>query len=307
MLKTYHHPQASSSSFPTALSTMSTPVPLVMTSNVVATPYRVSTITCNGSIGTAVDLTNLYEQMSVIHYGDEENGFIYVMDRNGKEHKGFNPRKKVNTHKKKDTEEVKYRRFDNAISTYYKIRPDYYPSVKIFKNGTIQMTGVKTISDGEFLHDHVFRTINKVYETSADIFTTKPTFHTDNFYVRMINSDFSVPYLIRRKDLHHLLISEKYQNSCSFQPGTYPGVKLQYFWNPVIGHGDGICKCTESKCFSKGNGNGHGQCKKVTISIFESGKILITGATNFEQINEAYGYITKILTANYNTICKVYT
>jgi|APGre2960657468_1045069.scaffolds.fasta_scaffold00433_6 TATA-box binding protein (TBP) (component of TFIID and TFIIIB) len=274
------------------------------TKNIDATFYRVSTITCNGSINTSVDLTILYDKINVIHFENPENGFICATDRNGKETKGFNPLKKK-TPKKKDSE-TEGRKFDNAISTYYKIQNDYYPNVKIFKNGTIQMTGLKTIPEGEILHGQVFKTLYKVYQENPEIFEKEPTFHTDNFYVRMINSDFSVPYLIRRKELHLILISEKYQNSCSFQPETYPGVKLQYFWNPLIGNGDGICKCTESKCLGKGNGNGHGQCKKVTISIFESGKILITGATNFEQINEGYGYITKNLTANYNTICKVY-
>jgi len=271
------------------------------------THYRVSTITCNGSIGSAVDLTNLYNKIPVIELGsDVTEGFIYVIDRNGKETMGVNPKKKRVVKKKEGDEEVKYRRFDNAISTYFKLRPDYYPSVKIFKNGTIQMTGIKTIEDGEALHRFVYDTFHKIYLEHPEIFVKEVSYSSENFFVRMINSDFSVPYLIRRKDLHHTLISDKYQNSCSFQPGTYPGVKLQYFWNPVIGRNNGQCICTEAKCFGKGNGNGHGECKKVTVSIFESGKILITGATNFEQINEAYGYITRILEENYSVIRKVY-
>jgi TATA-box binding protein (TBP) (component of TFIID and TFIIIB) len=48
------------------------------------------------------------------------------------------------------------------------------------------------------------------------------------------------------------------------------------------------------------------QCKKVTVSIFESGKILITGATNFEQINEAYDYICKVLKEHASIIRKQY-
>lgn len=275
-------------------------------SDIQASTFRVSTITCNGSIGTRVELTKLYDVMTVVDIKNADNGFIYVIDRNGKETKGENPRKKRSETKKKAASEDNYRRFDNALSSYFKLRQDYYPSVKIFKNGTIQMTGLKTIEDGEKLHHMVFDAIQKIYETNKDAFDSEPIFKEDTFYVRMINSDFSVPYLIRRKELHHLLISEKCQNSCSFQPGTYPGVKLQYFWNPVIGVKNGICKCTEAKCFGKGNGNGHGECKKVTVSIFESGKILITGATNFEQINEAYQYICSVLTNHHASIRKVY-
>lgn len=273
--------------------------------------YRVSTITCNGSIrkhdevNFKVDLTKLYEEMTVIDRCSTDTGFIYVIDRDGKQEKGIFPRKKRSDTKKKE-ENTSYRRFDNAISTYYKLREGYFPSVKIFKNGTIQMTGIKKIEDGEEIHKKVFDTMKQIYEQNTSIFSNELFYDNNTFYVRMINSDFSVSYHIRRKDLHHLLISEQYQNSCSFQPGTYPGVKLQYFWNPVIGHKNGCCNCKEAKCFGKGNGNGHGQCKKVTVSIFESGKILITGATNFEQINEAYNYICKILKEHASIIRKQY-
>ena len=264
-----------------------------------ATPYRVSTITCNGSIGSSVDLTELYSILPLMKDSDAF-GFIYVMDRHGKESKGISPRKKSTKSKNQEKE----RRFDNAISTYFKIQDQYTPSVKIFKNGTIQMTGLKTIVDGEKLHRMVFETMLKVYPQFPNVFEKEPVFQSNVFYIRLINSDFSVPYLIRRKDLHRLLISDAYQNSCSFQPEKYPGVKLQYFWNPVIGTQNGVCNCTQAKCFGKGNGNGHGQCKKVTISLFESGKILITGAVNFEQINDAYGYITKVLKDNYGVVHK---
>lgn len=277
----------------------------------IISPYRVSTITCNGSIRNQdgndfkVDLTKLYDGINVVNLEANESGFIYVMDRDGKQEKGIFPKKKRPDTKKKD-ETTTYRRFDNAISTYYKLREDYYPSVKIFKNGTIQMTGIKKIEDGEEIHQKVFDTMKQIYDCDASIFSNELMYDSTTFYVRMINSDFSVSYHIRRKDLHHLLISDQYQNSCSFQPGTYPGVKLQYFWNPVIGHKDGRCNCKEAKCFGKGNGNGHGQCKKVTVSIFESGKILITGATNFEQINEAYDYICKVLREHASLIRKQY-
>jgi len=270
-------------------------------SEIEATAYRVSTITCNGSIGTRVDLNKLFNAIEVIDVNDKENGFICASSTTGKDTKGSNPLKK-RIGKKKNSEGC----FDNAISCYYKLRPDYYPSVKVFINGNIQMTGIRVIPDGEELIKYVFQTIYSLYEKNPDVFQTKPEYKDETFLVRMINGDFRVPYLIRRKELHNLLISEKYQNSCSFQPGTYPGVKLQYFWNPVIGAKNGICKCTEAKCFGKGDGNGHGKCKKVTIAVFESGKILITGSRNFEQVNEAYEYITNILSNSISIIRKAY-
>ena len=38
----------------------------------------------------------------------------------------------------------------------------------------------------------------------------------------------------------------------------------------------GICKC-DCNCNGKGEGLGIGDCKRVTIAVFNSGKIIITG------------------------------
>jgi len=272
-----------------------------------ATPYRVSTITCNGSIGknvAEVYLDKLFQHIPIVSTEENTPGFIYMVDREGKETKGISPKKEKRAHSKKNKEdESKKRRFDNAISGYFQTKQGYYPSVKIFKNGTIQMTGLKQIEDGMLLHTQVFEVVKQLIQEFPD--TVKNTdLECCEFYVRLINSDFSVPFHIRRKDLHQLLISDHYNNISSFQPGTYPGVKLQYFWNPSFGKQDGRCHCTEKKCFGKGDGTGEGQCKKVTVSIFESGKILITGAINFEQVNQAYEYICKILQGHQPTLQK---
>ena len=49
---------------------------------------------------------------------------------------------------------------------------------------------------------------------------------------------------------------------------------------------------------NKGNKKFNNICKKVTIAIFESGSILITGGITFDQINVAYKYITQIIKDN---------
>jgi TATA-box binding protein (TBP) (component of TFIID and TFIIIB) len=272
-----------------------------------ATPYRVSTITCNGSIGKSVGevyLDLLFQVIPIIELTANEKGFVYMIDKTGKESKGILPKKEKKSQKNNDPEEVyKKRRFDNAISGYFKLGEGYYPSVKIFKNGTIQMTGVKTIEEGKLLNEKVFNVIQGIIASHPTIVKNN-CIESSEFYVRLINSDFSIPYHIRRKDLHHLLISQEYGNTSSFQPGTYPGVKLQYFWNQESKTHNGICNCKE-KCFGKGNGIGDGNCKKITVSIFESGKILITGAINFQQIDNAYSYITTLLERHKHTLQKV--
>lgn len=271
-----------------------------------STPYRVSTITCNGSINNinSVNLCELYSNISIINNEYDKIGFVYMTDKDGINFKGINPKKK----KKKDCSNITKRKFDNAISGYFKTGENYYPSVKIFRNGTIQMTGLKKIEDGEILNEQVFEVLKEIIIKNPNKITdyeNEESLSCGQFRVRLINSDFSIPYNIRRKDLHHLLISLEYNNTSSFQPGTYPGVKLQYFWNPSNNNINGRCNCS-LKCFGKGDGSGDGKCKKITVSIFESGKILITGAINFIQIDEAYKYISNILQKHQNTLEKKY-
>ena len=39
----------------------------------------------------------------------------------------------------------------------------------------------------------------------------------------------------------------------------------------------------------------NGDCKKITIAVFNSGKIIITGGCNYDQCFEAHEFIKKIL------------
>jgi TATA-box binding protein (TBP) (component of TFIID and TFIIIB) len=82
----------------------------------------------------------------------------------------------------------------------------------------------------------------------------------------MINSDFSVNYNIDRYLCNDILNKKYYKfSSTTFEPCIYAAVKCKYF--------------------SK---SGH----DVKLSIFRTGKILIKGANSFEQIDEAYNFIT---------------
>ena len=56
----------------------------------------------------------------------------------------------------------------------------------------------------------------------------------------------------------------------------------------------GKCYCS-NLCSGKGNGNGDSNCKKVTISAFQSGSVIITGANSLEQILDCYNFISGIL------------
>lgn len=255
-----------------------------------ATPYRVSTITANGHIGTSVQQAVFFEHLKLVDLESDESGFIWV-EWGEEQSRGVFPKKRRKANRKI---------FDNQVTVIYKMATGYMPNVKLFRNGNIQMTGIRTVEDGNLMIERMVEEVRRIHQSGAmsqvgeemkAIVEDAAALRGRDFTIRMINSDFSVPYKIRRKELHRILIDE-YGNKCSFQPETYPGVKLQYFWNEAYPKQHGCCHCP-SLCFGKKDVNSH--CKKVTVSIFQSGKILITGATTFKQVDDAYQYITEVL------------
>jgi TATA-box binding protein (TBP) (component of TFIID and TFIIIB) len=48
-------------------------------------------------------------------------------------------------------------------------------------------------------------------------------------------------------------------------------------------------------CNGKGDGSCDGNCKKITIAVFQSGKALITGARNRQQLEIALKFISNFV------------
>ena len=118
------------------------------------------------------------------------------------------------------------------------------------------------------------------------------------FNVCMMNSDYSIGKSIRRDRLYKILV-ETYGLWSSFEPTIYQGVNTKFFWNKnrPAGAPPGICVCP-SPCEGDGSGYGVGNCKKITISPFRTGSIIITGAQQTEQLNDAYDFMNSVLMAH---------
>lgn len=282
-----------------------------MSNEIYFTPYKVSTITCNAYLGKeiSINLSLLYEK---INPKDEDGEIIWIQNLkdNMEFVKGIYP-KKIRKSKKINK---KKNRFDNQITIIYRFNNEYKPNIKIFKNGNIQLTGIKNLdTDPKIIGCKIIDIIKETYNEKKEInmskeenddFINKLEFNT--FKVRMINTDFKTYYNkdckekfnIRRKELHNLLISEKYNNKCTFQPGIYQGAKLEYYCNE---YDDGICRCNNHIYNKKIDNN---NCKKVTVAIFESGSILITGGISYDQVDRAYNFITNIIKNNIKILNK---
>ena len=129
-----------------------------------------------------------------------------------------------------------------------------------------------------------------------------------SYKIRLINSDFRMGLEIKRDKLNKVM-QQSYDVRSSFEPCIYPGVKIQFFWNADKAENlDGKCLCpTGTRCNGKGCGQGVGNCKKITIAVFQSGCIIITGALTTEQIDDAYTFICGVVEKHRSEIEKLRT
>ncbi len=274
-----------------------------------ATPYRISTITATGSIGTEIDLDLLFEELCIAieHSGvgkDPEHcfGLVYTEYGRKKSRTFYNGiAKKYATH---NTKPNGLKRFDNQLTVVYKYSHDSLINIKVFKNGNIQMTGVKDTLHGRDMIDILINIIKQFdKESKSKVVDDMDAMCNLNYKIALINSDFKVSFEVKRDKLHNVL-KRHYNVRCSFEPCIYPGVKIQFFWNTFNTKNNGLCKCTRPCVLGKGNGEGDRNCKKITIAVFQSGCVIITGAQTTQQIDDTYHFICRILFEHRDTIEK---
>ena len=249
--------------------------------------YRISTITGVGDLNSAIylqDFFDIFNPTSKIVYVE------YGKTKNISNVKGEHPKKKPKK-KKKDS-----KRFDNQATVFIKLKDETYANMKIFKNGKIQMTGLKAINNGIEAINILIEYIKTIHNEKNKIVEKIEHIKLSNYKICLINSDFKFDYKIKRNDLFKF-ITNNTNLVCSYEPCIYPGVKIQYFYN---NDNDGVCKCSEYCDNKKKNSN----CSKITIAIFESGCTIITGAKNINQINTTYDFINNLVNTNINSFKK---
>jgi TATA-box binding protein (TBP) (component of TFIID and TFIIIB) len=125
----------------------------------------------------------------------------------------------------------------------------------------------------------------------------------------MINSDYKNNFEIKRFELDHL-IREKYKLISSYEPCTHPAVIIKYYCNFSYDDISGRCLCREKYarvkfCHGKGDCTESGGCKSVTILVFQSGKVIITGGRNLNQVHLAYNFIKNLVQENKSLIERI--
>ena len=133
--------------------------------------YRISTITCNANIGINInlDLNILFNNIKIKEECfDDKEGIVWIQFMKDGEDisRGTYPKKR----RKSKKDKVKKNRFDNQVTIIYMFNNIYIPNVKIFKNGNIQLTGIKDVTHTEIIVNNIIENIKHIYKNvSSDI------------------------------------------------------------------------------------------------------------------------------------------
>ena len=232
---------------------------------------RISTITSVLKISEDINLEKIYNEIPISTY------IPYIEYGVNNNPRGFS-KKSLRKKRKKKVAKIFYNQ--STIHVFYGGK---LMNVKLFNNGRIQITGLKEVNQGENLIKELI-----LYFKDFDILDEGTELIESS--IVLINSDFDLGMEIDREALHKEIIENEIYSS--FEPCIYPGVNIKYYINN--NNTCGVCECI-NMCNGKGGGCGDGNCKKVTIAVFMSGKVIITGGQNKEQINESYRFITNFV------------
>jgi TATA-box binding protein (TBP) (component of TFIID and TFIIIB) len=239
----------------------------------------ISTITLDCKLHTIIDLDKFAKY--VILRDDE---IVSVKYGNRKDPATNRTIVMLNTKKKPST-----KNFYNQVTIRMKPKNNKkrnYINIKVFKNGSLQMTGCKDMND----FNDVTTTLIKILRRGENIknkngdethinFINNPTdIGIYDVKIRMINSNFRVGYKIDRKKLAKILKKYHGRNTDDKELGY-----VEFKYGPNSGH-----SCVNIKYNYDGK-------NKPSIFVFQTGAIIITGAKNLQQIIMAYQFINKIL------------
>lgn len=267
---------------------------------------------------TEIDIERFYTDVVLENYNSASEGLLNVQipRKNGSKHyRGTLT--KTNTIKPK-TNKTARSNIANQVSSEVRIDGTIV-NVKLFKNGLMQMTGLKTHEDSN-QGDSAYKIIEMYMQKLLDLnfIQNKPQKYPDIRPI-MIKGSFDIGFKINRNKLFQVM-TNGYNIWCNYDRNIsrYQLVKIYYFDNS---YNDGLCHCDVSNnSFSSkqkytsskkkqtyDNTNSYtwcrgdkfcwqnGGCKIVTLMVASTGKVNIAGGIYHSQQIRAYETINKIL------------
>ena len=170
---------------------------------------------------------------------------------------------------------------------YIDLNDEYKINVKLFRNGSVQISGLTNIDFTNRALNKLIICLKQVKAIKNDINIIEIPFISEpdklgvyDFQVYMINSNYKVNMMIDRNKLFNLLLRKKIK--ASYEKCIRACVIIKY-----IPSNDNI------------------EEKEVSIFVFEKGNIIITGARNYSHIIDSYNYVNGILIEHVDDIIKI--
>ncbi len=248
----------------------------------------ISTMCCSAKLGCDVITDNIQKYMTL-----NENDVLTVKVNNDDKRSLLET--KVKSKKKKVTvKKTKQQKFYNQITIVMRIfegetediNLEKKINVKIFKNGSIQMSGCKRIEEvniviNKLIHKLKEKKMKMTEEGISEIcFIDDPAkINVHDYKIDMINSNYRVNLQIDRSKFYNLLLKKKV--SASYEKCIRACVIIKY------------CPKEENPLE-----------KEISIFVFQKGNIIITGAKSRNHISTAYQYLNKIILEHVEEISK---
>jgi len=152
--------------------------------------------------------------------------------------------------------------FYNQVTINY---TDQYStkSIKLFPNGSVQVAGCSNLVDCKRVSAYISYVIKKVLNLE-EAPVLEPA------VIQMINTNFSLNCTVNLKKVIAKFEGEQFD--VTFDPDKYSAVKVKFEPGPGM--------------------------KRVTGSIFSTGKVIVTGARSLDEIVKAYDVINRMISAD---------
>ena len=271
-----------------------------MTTTYTKTNLRISTMVITAHWGTSIQLDQLFESLRsvILPIWYPEEGILKFEHKNmvmGSSSKDIFTNRKITSKSFFNQSTIVLRRKITDVDE--KNDGNYHwkeVNVKLFANGGIQMTGVTSEPFARRAMEWLLQTIQSLPESP---FPSPPSIQ--RFSIQLINTDYALNKFINQDALHKILINE-YNLFSMLEKTIYQGINTKFFYN-TRDPGQGICQCKQF-CKGQGTGEGEGECKRITMSIFRTGRIIITGARQIHQIDAAYDFLNRVFDRHQGTV-----
>jgi TATA-box binding protein (TBP) (component of TFIID and TFIIIB) len=163
------------------------------------------------------------------------------------------------------------------------------PAIKVFSNGTLHITGLKTITEVLAISElfcRIFEIVSGEGQEPSVVkdFKGQKPFSVEDFRVQLVNSHFKIPSLphISLDKLHRHLLTET-QHLCRYNRENHAGLIIRMDLDTP----------------------GATTLRHISVIIFESGNVIISAFTHSSELIRAYEFVVGFLKKHAASVAEV--